>query len=113
VVIEIAVNSSVPIFVSEIGVAECFYGAFKRKSAELEAKYNEMFYEIALFELLPIDGERALLAARIGAEKGLKLVDALHFCAAVEANCSIFITNDRRFFSSHGVSVVQVKDLTF
>ena len=108
-----SVMSSIQIFMSEVGVAECLYGAFKRKSAALEAKYNEIFYEIGLFDLLPLDGARAVFAAKIGAEKGLKLVDALHFCAALEANCSIFITNDARFKSSHEVQVLQIADLNF
>lgn len=110
---DFAVSSSIQIYMSEVGVAECLYGAFKRKSAALEAKYNEIFYEIGLFELLPLDGARAVLAAKIGAEEGLKLVDALHFCAALEADCSIFMTNDARFKSSHDVHVLQIADLIF
>ena len=96
---------------SEVGVAECFYGAFKMGSDALEATYSEIFYDIALFELCPLDGERAKDAARLGAEKSLKLVDALHFLAAIELECSVFVTNDVRFRSSHGVHVVQLKDL--
>ncbi len=96
---------------SEIGVAECLYGAFKTGNAGLEATYNEFFYDIALFELCPVDGERAKAAARLGAEKGLKLVDALHFLAAIELECDVFVTNDARFRSSHGVQVVQLDDL--
>lgn len=96
---------------SEVGVAECFYGAFKLGSSSLEATYNEIFYDIALFELCPLDGRRATDAARLGAEKSLKLVDALHFLAAVEMQCDVFVTNDDRIRSSHGVRVVQMKDL--
>jgi len=106
-----AVNSGTPMVVSEVGVAECLYGAYKLRSAALEARYLEIFDDIALFEIAPIDGERLRAAARIGAQKGLKLVDALHFLAALESQCDVFITDDARFRSSHGIEVVYVKHL--
>ncbi len=106
-----AVNQGIPISISEIGIAECLFGAFKFQSRALEQKYRELFYEMPLFELVPVDGERVIAAAKLGAEKGLKLVDAVHFLAAVESRCHIFITNDQRFRSSHGVKVLQLTDL--
>lgn len=96
---------------SEIGVAECLYGAFKMANQALEATYNDIFYNIALFELCPLDGDRAKEAARLGADKSLKLVDATHFLAAIELKCDVFVTNDARIRSSHGVQVVQLKEL--
>ena len=95
----------------EVGVAECLYGAFKAKSRELEAAYHESFYDIGLLELCAVNGDSLNAAAKIGAEKGLKLVDALHFVAAMEMECDIFVTNDERFRSNHGVKVVQLRDL--
>jgi predicted nucleic acid-binding protein len=96
---------------SEIGIAECLFGAFKMASDALEATYNEIFYDIALFDLCPLDGERAKQAAKLGAEKSLKLVDAMHFLAAIETQCDVLVTNDSRIRSSHGVRVVQLGDL--
>jgi predicted nucleic acid-binding protein len=106
-----AVRAGAPIVISEVGVAECLYGAYKLQSAALEARYVEIFDEITLFEIAPVDGERLRAAAKLGAQKGLKLVDALHFLAALENQCDVFITNDARFRSSHGVEVVQVERL--
>jgi predicted nucleic acid-binding protein len=106
-----AILDETPIMVSEIGVAECLYGAFRLQSAELEAKYREFFYELPLVKLIPVDGEKLIAAAALGASKRLKLVDAVHFQAAVECGCDVFVTNDRRFQSSHGVTVVQLGDL--
>lgn len=110
-VIQFAGENDRHLVCSEVGVAECLYGAFKAKSRELEAAYKEIFYDLGLFELCAVDGDRVKAAAKIGAEKGLKLVDALHFVAAMEMECEIFVTNDERFRSSHGVEVVQLKDL--
>jgi predicted nucleic acid-binding protein len=106
-----AVDSGTPIVVSEVGVAECLYGAYKLGNAALEARYLEIFNDVALFEIAPVDGERLKAAARMGAQKGLKLVDALHFLAALESQCDVFITNDARFRYSHGIEVVHVEQL--
>ncbi len=106
-----AVLAGTPIVVSEIGVAECLYGAFRLQSEALEQKYREFFYDLPLIRLQPVDGERLVMAAALGASKGLKLVDAVHFAAAVETGCDVFVTNDRRFRSSHGVTIVQLGDI--
>jgi predicted nucleic acid-binding protein len=106
-----ASESNVSLYVSDIGVAECLYGAHKAKSEILAQKYNEAFYDIAFFNLVPVDSERIITAAKLGAEKGLKLVDATHFLAAMEMSCEIFLTNDRRFQSSHNVQVLQISEL--
>lgn len=96
---------------SEIGVAECLYGAHKLGSAELEAQYLEIFANSAIFDIVPVDGERLKAAARLGARKGLKLVDAVHFAAAIERKCEVFLTDDERIRSSDGVAVMRVSDL--
>ena len=106
-----AVLSGTPIVISEIGVAECLYGAFRLQSEALEKKYQEFFYDLALIRLEPVDGEKLVTAAALGASKGLKLVDAVHFAAAVEAGCDVFVTNDHRFNSSHGVTVLQLSEV--
>jgi len=97
--------------VSEIGIAECLYGAYEVNSAALETRYNEIFYDIALFDIVPVNGERLKDAARVGARKGLKLVDALHFAAALESQCAIFLTDDARIRSSDGIEVVTAANL--
>ena len=99
------------IHISNIGVAECFYGAHKSKSELLIQKYHDIFYENGLFNLVPVDNDRIISAAKLGAEKSLKLVDATHFLAAIEMECEVFLTNDRHFKSSHGITVLQVDDL--
>jgi predicted nucleic acid-binding protein len=106
-----AVTAGAPIVISEVGVAECLYGAYKMRNAALEARYLEIFDDIALFEIAPLDGARLRAAAKLGAQQGLKLVDAAHFLAAMEYQCEAFITNDARFRSSHGVEVFQVQHL--
>lgn len=104
-------QSGASLHISNIGVAECLYGAHKSNSEILLQQYQDIFYDVGLFELVPVDNDRIIAAAKLGAEKNLKLVDATHFLAAVEMECEIFLTNDRRFKSSHGIKVVQIDEL--
>ena len=106
-----SVADGVSLFISEIGIAECLYGTYRPGREELSQKYIELFHEIALFSIIPIDGQRAMAAAKLGAEKGLKLVDAIHFVGAIETGSSVFLTNDARFKSSHQIEVVQLRHL--
>lgn len=110
-VIDHAINTDVSLVVSEIGVAECLYGAYKLGSAALEQMYIEIFYDLQIFELVSVDDDSLKRAARLGADKGLKLVDALHFLAAVQTESNVFLTNDARFRTSHGVDVIYMRDL--
>jgi predicted nucleic acid-binding protein len=99
------------VVLSEIGVAECLYGAYKVGSAELESRYLEVFANSAIFDIFPVDGERLEAAAKLGARKGIELVDAVHFAAAIERRCQVFLTDDERIRSSDGVTVVRVSAL--
>ncbi len=96
---------------SEICVAECFYGAFRRESQVLENGYDRLFFEESTFDVRPVDLETLVGAARLGADLGLRLIDAVHFRTALAAQCDIFVTNDRRFRSGHGLRVVQFAEL--
>jgi predicted nucleic acid-binding protein len=96
---------------SEICVAECFYGAFRRQSQVLESGYNRLFFEERTFDIQPVDLETLIGAARLGADLGLRLIDAVHFRTALASQCDIFVTNDSRFRSGHGVRVVQIAEL--
>lgn len=96
---------------SEICVAECFHGAFRRQSQVLEKGYERLFFKERTFDIRPVDLASLIGAARLGAGLGLRLIDAVHFRTAVASQCDIFVTNDRRFRSSHGVRVVQIAEL--
>lgn len=96
---------------SEISIAECLYGAFKRQSQALERSYNRLFFQENTFDIHPLDLESLIEAARLGASLGLRLIDAVHFHTAMATKCDIFVTNDRRCRSSHGVRIVQIGEL--
>jgi predicted nucleic acid-binding protein len=98
--------------ISEIGVAECLYGANKRADTVMARQYAEIFFRQSLIDVVPLTSEILLQAARIGPEAGLKLIDSLHFCSALAARCDAFITNDARFQTGYGLRVLQFSTLS-
>ena len=105
------IEQNAKLFISEIGIAECFYGAFKSKNQALEDKYSQLFFEENLFYIIPIDFDLLLAASKTGVESGLKLIDAIHFQSAIESQCEAFITNDARFRSSSTLKIYRLSDL--
>jgi predicted nucleic acid-binding protein len=49
-------------------------------------------------------------AARLRAETGMKLIDALHYVTALKAECKYFITNDTGIRSTDALEVISIKD---
>lgn len=50
-------------------------------------------------------------AARLRAEIGLAVPDALHAATALRADCALFVTNDTDFRRVHDLPVVVLDDL--
>ncbi|QGM45688.1 type II toxin-antitoxin system VapC family toxin [Methylocystis heyeri] len=96
---------------SEIGVAECLFGAFRQGSRELEQGYERLFFQEDAFDIQPVNLEALIEAGRLGASQGMRLIDAIHFHAAATTKCEIFVTNDRRIRSNHGVRVIYISEL--
>jgi predicted nucleic acid-binding protein len=95
---------------SEIGVAECLFGAFRQGSRELEQGYERLFFHEDAFDIQPVNLEALIEAGRLGASQAMRLIDAVHFHAAATSKCEIFVTNDRCIRSSHGVRVIYISE---
>lgn len=106
-----AEENGIPLMTSEIAVAECLYGAYKAEKPDLAEDYRELFHEIGLFHLIPVEREITERAAKIGAANGLKLIDAIHVTSALDVGCTVFVTNDRRVTAVDGLKVVQLPDV--
>jgi predicted nucleic acid-binding protein len=79
--------------ISAVVKAECLVGAYKRNDPFREAAYEHLF---GRFRVLEIAEPTFLLAARLRANHGLKLPDALHLACAQENGCEALWTNDNR-----------------
>ncbi|MBV9486933.1 MAG: PIN domain-containing protein [Frankiaceae bacterium] len=77
------------------------------------AEYRALDTLLGWLDLRPVTSQIASLAARVGAEYGLKPLDAVHLATALEAGADRFITNNRRDFSKsiEGIEVTFPDDL--
>jgi predicted nucleic acid-binding protein len=78
-----------------------------RTGAEQELRALELL--LGRLELLAVDRFTAELAVVLGAEYGLRAVDAMHLATAVNAGADRFITNNHRDFTAD-VDVIDIVD---
>lgn len=77
----------------------------------MAAEYLEIFQDIDIFSLVPVERDILERAARIGAEQKLKLIDAIHVTSAIETGCDVLVTNDKGIRSTPDLTLVQLTEL--
>lgn len=73
------------------------------------ARGKEFFMRENFLQFLPHDSCAFDTAAKLRAETGMKLIDALHCATALKAGCQFFITNDTGIHSSASLEVISIK----
>ena len=95
-----------------ITLAETLIKPLRDKNNVLVQDIKSLLLDPDIFTLIELPRATFIQAAELGGKAGLRLADALHFACAIDASCQYFLTNDRRFVSSHGVEVIPLADLT-
>lgn len=93
-----------PLLTSEITAGECLIGAM-RSDHDLTGAYRELLYASPILSLQPLTLAIVDRAAVIGAERNLKLIDAIHVATAEALQCTVFLTNDRGISAPAGMEV--------
>lgn len=95
---------------SELAVAETLVRPIRDGNEELESAFRAVF---SAPEVQLVSGTRHLWedTARLRAETGLKIPDALHAATALRAGCALFVTNDTDFRRVRGLPAVVLDDL--
>ena len=95
---------------SELVVLETLVKPLREGNARLEMLFRSIF---AAAEMDLILATLAIWeeAARIRAATGLKTSDALHAATALQAECTLFVTNDGDFRRVQGLPVAVLGDL--
>ena len=95
---------------SELVIAEALVRPLREGHSELEAAFRAIF---AAPEVRLVPTTRRLWedTARLRAETGLKIPDALHAATALREGCDLFVTNDTDFRRIRGLPVVVLDDL--
>ena len=95
---------------SELVVLETLVKPLREGNARLEMLFRSIF-TAAEMELIPATLAIWEDAARIRAATGLKTPDALHAASALQADCTLFITNDNDYRRVQGLPITILDDL--
>jgi predicted nucleic acid-binding protein len=101
-------NAGGTLMTSELTIAECCYKPARDGNAGLIAIYERFLEHSGEVTLVPLTGALAKQAALLGAVRGLKLLDAIHYTSAVESKCASILTGDGRLGAKSGLKVVPI-----
>jgi predicted nucleic acid-binding protein len=96
---------------SEFTLIETLIKPIRENENTIVQDIKDLLLEPEFFMLTKISRNTCIRSAEVGGISGMRPADALHFVSAIESNCHYFITNDKKFRSQNGVTVVLLSDL--
>ena len=105
-----AQDGNLTIVSSPVLVVEALVKPLRDGNTEIEMQYRELFGANAV-RLLEASYPVFEDAARLRADTGLAIPDALHAATALRAGCALFITNDTDFRRVEDLPIVVLDDL--
>ena len=96
-VFEAVENGYIQALVTPITLSEVVSGPLKNGNEALAEKYRQVLTNSAGWKLREIDGDIAVLAARIRLQHRLKLPDAIQLATALHEGCYALVSHDRDF----------------
>ena len=103
--IQLRFDEASPLFAtSELTLAELLVVPFRNKDDPLINRYDSFLRPSGYLDIVPVERPVMWCAAVLrAADRRLKLPDAIHLSAAIGAQCSHFLTGDRRLGPSYEV----------
>ena len=95
---------------SDLVVLETLVKPLRESDAVVERLFRSLFDADEVM-LIPMTRTLWEEAARLRANTGLKTPDAIHAAAALQAECTLFVTNDGDFRRVDGLPIVVLDDL--
>lgn len=103
---EAAERGDLSIVLSSITVAEVLVGPLLARDEPLAQRYLDAMHHTPNWTVWPVDLDVAQRAARIRAQTGLRLPDAIQAATALASGSSALVTHDRDFARVADVRVV-------
>jgi predicted nucleic acid-binding protein len=94
----------------DVTLAEILVKPYREGDNDAVAAIKRFFARENFISLTPHSLETFDLAAELRGRRGGKLIDALHYATAIQAGCSIFLSNDHGFTSSEGLEALKLND---
>ncbi len=105
---EIVQANRIRVYTSELTLTECLGGAFRYGNQTLVQRYLDVISDPNFLNLVPMQLEICIEAARLGAEYRLKTIDSIHLATSIMVKCDGFLTNDLRFKTNDSIRVFQL-----
>ena len=105
-VFEGAESGVVQVVISTVTLAEVLAGPLRIGNELLTAQYREALTRSVGWQVMPLDVEMAVEAARIRAAYRLRLPDAIQVATAIRAGAAALVTHDRALRRVRGLRIV-------
>jgi predicted nucleic acid-binding protein len=105
-VFQAAESGAAAIVISAVTLAEVLAGPLRAGNELLTAQYREALTRSPGWQVMPVDVDVAVEAARIRAAYRLRLPDAIQVATAVRAGAAALVTHDRALRRVRGLRVV-------
>jgi len=92
--------------ISTVTLAEVLCGPLRTGNELLAAQYREALTRSAGWQVLPLDVDVAVEAARIRSVYRLRLPDAIQVATAIRSGAAALVTHDRAFNRVDGLRVI-------
>lgn len=96
---------------SELTLAEVLVKPMIDKNASIERAYRTFLEASDALRLVPVSQAILIEAAKVRAETGLKLPDAIHLATATGAGCTSLLTNDKALHGGDRIPVRLLQQL--
>jgi predicted nucleic acid-binding protein len=95
---------------SELTIAEILVKPFIDGNSELQKYYTEIFDNNNLIEVIPINKEILIEAARLSGSFRIKLPDAIHAATSIYSGSQNLLTNDKNFMAIPDIKTLIISD---
>jgi predicted nucleic acid-binding protein len=96
---------------SVLSIAEFLVKPAREKDQKLQNDFETFLRELN-FQISEINYNIAILSSRLRSNYSfLKGIDSLQLAAALDLNCSAFLTNDKRLKSIKEIQIILIEDL--
>ncbi len=96
------------VFISVMVLEEFFVKVYKQSRAADSNNILDFITMGGLVQLVDINRQIALLAAKIRADYNIKAPDAIHLASAIESGARVFITTDKRLPRKVGKLTIEI-----
>lgn len=108
--LDLCANNEIFGIVSELVIAEIMVQPYRDRNIEAITQIKAFFGQKDFLQVSKHQDGFISESAMLAGERGMKLIDAMHFQTALANRCDFFITHDGNFKSTNSMEVVQLRE---